>query len=277
MGDWPLYDGQGTETAGATSASSTGVAVTASGSTNTKGSWAELIASTARDAVGLIVNIGRGHTATADFLVDIGIGAASSETVLVPNLKGDNGSNTLGPGQIFLPIGIPAGTRISARCQSTSASAVSRIQVVTMYGSWLTAPPLGRVTDYGTATGDSGGVSIDPGGSANTKGSWAQITASTTNPIRSMLVAVGNQNNSSRGAATDWLLDVGIGGSGSEQVIVADWHVEVATSDDNLEPHYLGPIPVNIPAGTRLAARSQASNILDATDRLFDVIAYGID
>ncbi|GAA0969760.1 hypothetical protein GCM10009555_017480 [Acrocarpospora macrocephala] len=277
MADWPLYDGQGTETAGATAASSIGVAVTAGGSTNTKGSWVELIAATAHKAVGLIVNAGRGHTATADFLVDIGVGASSSETVIIPNLKCDNGSNNLGPGQILIPIGIPAGTRIAARCQATSASAVTRLQVILLYGSWLGQPPLGRVTAYGVATADSGGVSVDPGLAANTKGSWSQITASTTNPMRSMLVSIGQQANSGRSVNTDWLLDIAIGAGGSELIVIADLHAEVSTSDDAVEPRYIGPIPCNIPAGTRLAARSQASNITDPTDKLFDVIIYGLD
>jgi hypothetical protein len=41
-------------------------------------------------------------------------------------------------------------------------------------------------------------------------------------------------------------------------------------------PNTVGPLPVDIPAGTRIAARMQAS-ITDATDRLMDVIVYGID
>lgn len=276
MGDWPLLDGQGTETAGVTSGSSTGIAITAAGSANTKGSWVELTPATTRPATGLLVTIRRGHTATADFLLDIGIGGSGSEIAIVPNLKGDNGSNLLTrSAPLLIPVSIPAGTRIAARCQSTSASAISRVQVTLLYGSWLGQPTLGRVTDYGTATADSGGVSVDPGGSANTKGSWAQIVASTTNPIRALIIGIGNQANSSRTNA-DFLLDVAFGGSGSETVLVADQHLEASASDDIMSPTFIGPIPVNIPAGTRLAARG-ACSITDATDRLFDVICYGVD
>ncbi|GAB1823571.1 hypothetical protein [Herbidospora sp. RD11066] len=276
MADWPLYDGQGAETVGVTSASSIGVAVTSAGTINTKGSWTEIIAATSSDATGMIVNIGRGHTQTADFLVDIGIGGSGSETVLIPNLKADNGTSLLGPGQIIIPIGVPAGSRLSARCQATAASAVSRIQVLLQRGSWLGQPPLSRVTDYGTVTGDSGATSIDPTTTANTKGLWAQIAASTANPMRAMLVAIGNVANSNRSAG-DWLVDIGIGGSGSEVVIIADWHIEASTSDDVIYPRYLGPIGVNIPAGTRLAARAQSTTMADSADRLFDLAIYGID
>lgn len=276
MADWPLQDGQGTETAGVVAAASTGVVVASSASINTKGTWVELTAATARHGIGILVNLRRGHTAVADFLVDIGIGAAAAEIVIVPNLKADSGTNTLTrSAPLWIPIGIPAGTRISARCQSTISAAASRVQVTVVYGSMLTAPPLTRVTDYGTNTADSGAVSVDPGGSINTKGSWTQITASTTSPMRNLIVGIGNVANSTR-TAYDWLLDIGIGGSGSEIVILGDQHLEAHTSDDLMGPTFIGPIPCSIPAGTRLAARSQCSGA-DATDRLCDVTIYGID
>jgi hypothetical protein len=149
------------------------------------------------------------------------------------------------------------------------------VQVTVVYGSMLTAPPLTRVTDYGTNTADSGAVSVDPGATINTKGSWTQIVASTTNPIRMLMVGIGNGANATR-TAYDWLLDIGIGGSGSEVVILADQHLEAHTSDDLMSPTFIGPFPCNIPAGTRIAARSQCSGN-DAADRLCDVQIYGID
>lgn len=277
MADWPLLDGQGCETAGVTSASSTGVAVTSSASTNTKGAWVELLAASSRPAVGMIVGIRRGHTALMSSLIDIGIGAAASETVIVPNLIGDCGTNLLTrSGPILIPIAVPAGSRIAARAQATVASANPRVQVTLLYGSWH-GQALSRVTDYGTNTADSGGVSVDPGAVANTKGAWSQITASTTHPMRALIIGVGNMANSGRSVNTDWLLDIGMGGSGSETVIVADQQIECSTTDDLVSPTFIGPIPCNIPAGTRLAARSQASNVGDDNDRLFDVIIYGLD
>lgn len=275
MGDWALYDGQGCETAGVASGSSTGATVTAAASANTKGAWTELTAATARDVTALLTNT-RKAAATIDLLVDIGIGAAGSEQVLIPNLKADGGGGSLHrDGPTLWPVSIPRGTRIAARCQATTASSTVRVQCLLFASSWLGAPGLSRVTDYGTNTADSGGVSIDPGGTAHTKGAWAQLTAATTNPVRAIVVGIGNQANASRTAA-DWLLDIGIGSAGSEQVIVADMHAEASTVDDQMIPAIFGPIPVNLPAGTRLAARAQCS-ITDGTDRLFDVIVYGID
>jgi hypothetical protein len=275
MGDWATVDGQGTETAGVVPATSTGVVVASNASTNTKGNWVELTAATARPAIGILVGIRRGHSAVADFLVDIGIGAAAAEVVIVPNLKGDSGTNTLTHScPLFIPIGIAAGTRIAARCQATISAAASRVQVTVIYGSMLTASPLSRVTDYGTNLADSGGVSVDPGASINTKGSWVQIVASTTNPIRMLMVGLGNGTNSTR-TAYDWLLDIGIGPAASEIVLLGDQHLEAHTSDDLISPTFIGPFPCNIPAGTRLAARTQCSGA-DATDRLCDVLIYGV-
>jgi len=42
-----------------------------------------------------------------------------------------------------------------------------------------------------------------------------------------------------------------------------------------MQPPVLGPFPVAIPSGSRIAARAQC-NISDATDRLFDVAVYGV-
>lgn len=275
MADWHLVDGQALETGGVTSAASTGLAVTGAGSTNTKGSWTELIAATARDAFAVLVNLHRGGVSAVDVLVDIGIGGAGSEQVLIPNLKGDVGTSlTTRAHPLVIPIQVPKGSRISARVQATSASVSTRMQVFMLSGGWAGQPGMGRVTDYGTNTADSGGVAIDPGAVLNTKGSWTQITASTTKPGRHLLIGIGNGLNSAR-VATDWLLDVAIGGSGSEQIILADCHVEAAASDDLPGPTYIGPFPFSIPAGTRIAARSQCS-INDANDRLFDLIAYGV-
>ncbi|WP_433329975.1 hypothetical protein [Spirillospora sp. CA-294931] len=277
MPDWPLSGGSGTETGGITVAASTGAAVAAAATTNTKGAWVELIAATARDAVGLLVNAGRGHTATADFLVDLAVGAAGAEQVLVPNLTAGNGTNLLGPGAVFIPIAVPAGTRISARCQSTVASAISRLQVIAVYGTWSSSVPHGVCTAYGANTADSGGVTVDPGAVANTKGAWSQIVASTSRPCRAVIIGIGNQANSARSVNTDWLLDIALGGAGAETSIISDLHIECSTVDDIATPQWVGSLPIDIPAGTRLAARSQASAVTDANDRLFDVIIYGLD
>ena len=64
----------------------------------------------------------------------------------------------------------------SVRCQSSTANK-------TLYAQWnaVTAnTTLGYdfCNTIGSASGDSGGTEVDPGGTAHTKGSWVQFTAS---------------------------------------------------------------------------------------------------
>lgn len=272
MPDWSMIVGGRWETIGADTANSRGTSINVAGSANTKGAWTQLIASTAFQAAGIIIRLGK-NTALADILVDIGVGGSGSERVIVENLLITGRDDVAAAYQ--LPVVIPAGSRLTARCQASSVISLEVYVSAMLPGApFLPGAPLGRVTTYGAATADSGGVGIDPGGTAHTKGSYAQITASTTNRLRLLLVGLGIQTNNVmiNGNA---LLDIAVGGAGSEQIILPN--IGFAYSqNEQMVPATLGPFPVNIPAGTRLAARAQSS-ITDATDRLFDVVLYGID
>lgn len=278
MGDWPLYDGQITEVTSVTAASSRALLVSAHASANTKGSWTELIASTARPANSMLVEISQGGvTVPADLLLDLAIGASGSEQIIIPDLTVSNGSSLhytrMSP--LHIPLSIPAGTRIAARCQSSWTTDSLRVQVTLLSGGWNAPAPLAVMTAYGVNTADSGATSIEPGGTAHTKGSWVQITSSTTRDTRALIIGLGNQGNQSR-SNQQWLLDIGTGAAASERVIIADQALTGSTNDDLVGPSHIGPIAVFIPAGTRIAARAQCS-LTDATDRLFDLAIHTLD
>jgi hypothetical protein len=114
-----------------------------SGSANTKGSYTQIIGSTLRDYIGFVLAIdGNNATitlaASTGLLIDIAIGASGSELNILTNyfvglqtnsslvVNGTNGSPSP-----FIPIPIPAGSRLSARMQSTNASQAFNI---TLYG-----------------------------------------------------------------------------------------------------------------------------------------------
>ncbi len=274
MPTWPLVDTSRMVTVGTSAGSSTGTTITA-GSANAKGSWTQLVASSAFQADELIVQIGNNSGANADYLVDIGVGAGGSEQVILSNLTVSAGSaSAIRTNYPAIPIAIPAGSRIAARCQSSSNAATLAVQLTLIQYGLNRSTGLSRCTTYGADTSDSGGVSIDPGGSANTKGSWTEITSSTSVLHQGLMIGIGNQANNARTVAS-LLLDIGIGAGGSEQVVVADYILKADANGDFVAP-CLGPVlPLTIPAGTRLAARA-ATHITDATDRLFDVILYGI-
>ncbi|KKL25534.1 hypothetical protein LCGC14_2404330 [marine sediment metagenome] len=273
MGDFSGIGGQRFEAGGPDLTDTTGPTITPSTSTNTKGSYIEIIASTTFDTKELFIITARGNSAI-DYLYDIAIGAAGSEKDIISNLYHTSTGRYLT--RHAFPLAIPAGTRISARSQALGASKAGFEVLVYMTATGYTHPnPLGRCTTYGAATGDSGGTSIDPGASANTKGAYSELTASSTNPTKSLAIGIGNQANSVRSNAL-YLLDIAVGASGSERVILGDIWLVCGTQIDIVAPSAIPSIPVNIPAGTRISARAQC-DITDVTDRLFDVIVYGAD
>lgn len=276
MGEWAVVDGQRLESVGAVTASSLLTGVTASASPNVKGSYSELIAVTAFEAHGIIITIqwNLATGGTFDALVDLAIGAGGSEQVICANLAHSTNNNHINQSHYYFPITIPAGSRLAARVQGSAGSIVVQVGAMLLTGGFGFEGPMGIMTTYGAATGDSGGVSVDAGGTINTKGAYAQIVAATTFPIRALIVHFGNQVNTTR-ATTYWLVDLAIGAAASEQVIIPNWPVTGNANVDILEAQNTLLIPVFIPAGTRLAARSQCA-INDATDRLLDVIVYGV-
>lgn len=178
-----------------TSTSAEGVTVTASATAHTKGSWTELIASTSFAAQGIWVmlnNTGTSNIATP-LLVDIGIGAASSETVLIPDLQGGQAqlwSNGFLGQCYFFPLRIPGGVRLSARCQATIVSDTVNVGVWLLGGSSVPTAWTGtRVTAYGVNAAASSGASYAVG-ATNAWGAASQIVASTTNPIRYIQVGL---------------------------------------------------------------------------------------
>ncbi len=107
---------------------------------------------------------------------------------------------------------------------------------------------------YGVAAG--AGTTITGAGSANTKGAWIQLTASTTADSCFMLVTI--YFNETTSVTTEMVLDIGVGAGGSEQVVVANLFTI------GRYPRIYG-FPISIPAGTRVAARSQSTVAGDTT------------
>jgi hypothetical protein len=274
MPSFPLVDWQRVENAGGLTASSNGTQLTANAGSNTKGNYVQLIASTAFAAQRVMVTLDSPGQVGRDFLIDIAIGAAASEQVIIPNIFISSGANAIFGGAVFIfPVTIPAGSRIAARVQASTGSNTIRISVELFGGGFAQGEQLAIVDAYGVNVADSGGTSVDPGGSGNTKGAYSQITASTTRLHRYLVLGIGTQLNVALTTAV-WLVDIAVGGAGSEQVIIPNLVVQANTITDHITPQSYF-LPITIPSGTRLAIRSQCS-ITDATDRLLDFTLHGV-
>lgn len=253
-------------TIGQTLASSSGTAATAHASNNTKGNYAEISSSIPHGSTGIVIH---GALATAgDMLMDLAIGGAGSEVDIFPNLLVSAISAV--SFSVFVPLALPAGQRLSVRCQHTTGGTAMSVEVTLIGGG---GSAMQRVETCGATTADSGGIAVDPGGSINTKGAYSQLIATTAFAYKHVILALGGRNNSANGSA-NWLVDIAVGAAASEVVIVGDLRLRSDAAHDLVMPPYFS-FPCDIPAGSRIAVRAQSSNA-DATDRLIDAVLYGV-
>jgi hypothetical protein len=270
VGDWPtLSDGALFADIGTTLASSAYKYITA-GQSNVKGSWIELISSTSQKVDGFWFSMELGG-ASGCYLIDIGIGAADYEIPILTDLfYSRNGAQCCS----YFPLPIPAGTRVSARAQYyTTGAAGVNVGILLQSVGFLPSPVLSRCITYGADEATTLGVAVDAGAVAHTKGAWTEIIASTTNPIK-MLFAINGMDHG-WGGYYRYLFDIGIGSEDSEIVVVPNRYFKNPNTG-HFNPNVFGPFPVNIPAGSRLAVRMQASTT-DAADRVVSFVLYGVD
>lgn len=271
MGDWPLHGiGQAlllNRVAGQTYCTAIGTTTA-----NTKSAWVVLIASTTIPCSFLMLIATLGNT-NQSFLIDIAIGATGSEKIIINNLlvSFGNASEPL-PCYFAIPLSLPVGVQISARAQSSGTTNEVRLCAYIMSEQFTAPSAFNKVLTYGANIADSGGTSIDPGATANAKGSWVELVSS-CDALSGIVMAVGGQANGSR-SFTFWMIDIGIGGEGSEVIIVPDLFV-MSVIYNALMPIYSPFIPLRIKSGTRIVARAQCySN--SSPNRLIDVALYGI-
>lgn len=175
---------------------------------------------------------------------------------------------------VYVPLPIPAGSRISARCQSTAGSSSLVIGGTLVRGRLPYMMRSSQAVTYGAVTADSGGTLIDPGAVANTKGLYSVLSAATTAPIRYAIVCIGNEAFGVRTDANN-RYDIAVGADGAETIIVPDVFVRAEENIDMVHPH-LSNRMISVPTGQRLVARS-ASAITDAQDRTFDMAIIGFN
>ncbi len=275
MADWSIQGGSETKMEAFGQQTGTlGTEIPPSATPHVKGSWVELSASTSFGYESLSFVI-RKRDAT-DHLFDIGIGSIGNEVAIAPNIPVNfkhNGS--IHSTRIDLPISIPAGTRISMRCQASTGDVNDELNVMG-YGlatGFASTSGLSKAVTYGVSTATSQGTPVDAGATINTKGSWTELTASTSEDLKKVIVSIGlNSNTTPTNAA--FRLDIGVGAGGSEEVILGDLYWFTSSVSDALsEPYWL--IEFQIPKNSRIAARLQSTSN-DVADRVLSVSIVGM-
>lgn len=278
MPEFPFQSGSAVASNGATSGSTRGGTILTcadgAGSENVKGAYGQLFAATPFATNWIALEFEASGTFGGELmLLDVAVGAAASEQVIISNLQLEAPKDSDVPHRYLFPLVIPAGSRVAARFQGETGFAQTISVHMTLISGGATSPcPAFAVDSYG-ATAASLGTNVDPGGTAHTKSGWVEVAATTLRPINWLTMAL-SQLDVSHTANMRWLIDIGVGGSGSEVVLIGDILAASSSIGD-----FVGPVvfqyPVSIPAGTRLAVRAQCSSNTDG-DRDLYVKLYGV-
>lgn len=240
-------------TLGANTADSSAVTLTSSTSTNTKGSWVQITSSTAFQACGFILNLTKLNHAQR-MSVDVAVDVGGTKYLIVDDLyfrsSGSIGTNT----NIYVPINLPAGSNVYARCQSDGSSHPCEIEMILVGGHSLNAVSYSKMKCFGfNAASTDGPYKNMSGVGNNTKSGYTEIIAST--PFQTSALAISFSNIVSNNV--NMLFDFATGAASSEQIFIPNFHT--CSDVTAMHSHLCGPFPCSIPAGTRLSYRVQAS------------------
>jgi len=241
--------------------------------THTEGAWVELISSTAFDTDYLYLTIrSLIGTAGATGLVDIAIGAASSEVVIVSDLfvSLDALTNVT---TVTLPIRIPAGTRVAARLQGSVAASIVDIAGALVSGGFGTPAPFSKIISLGVDSANTRGTNLGDGANwtAHTKKAYVEITSSLPENIEALAFALHSVGASS----TSMLLDIAIGAAASEVAILSDLYAVGSGTDRDMHPPISWQFAFAAEKGSRIAARCQGNNSAVPANADKTLILYG--
>lgn len=264
-----------TNTTNETAAFST--SVTAGTTLGKNATYTTLIATTSYASYGIMVQLaGLQTTASTNqrCLVDIALGAASSEVVIIPNLTcgnvSDYGAASNNGVSYFFPIYIPSGVRVSATAAASTDSDVVNIAVRLFQhpcgpGGWFGS----RVTAYGADTANVRGTSHT--GGTNAYGTGTTL-ASTTAPIRYMQLGVDMLSDTT-GANSNGLVRI----LSTTDVLVTHLPIKISTTIESIQfsdaNFILSHMGFNIPSGISLRVGASFS----ASPEARGFIVYGVD
>ena len=264
-----------TQTIGAVTGTSTGTLVTASATANAKGNWASL-GQAARSFDLFHVGVGA-SSAAADYVFDVGVsGDGTNFYAIAENLRL---GALKGAADLFLsytiPVRIPDGFFVGMRCAASTGGATLRGIVTGATSSPLGAGGFSECKAYYTPA-TSRGTTIDSGATANTKPAWVSVgTVAANETIDAIMIGIGPNADVTRTAATTGLLDIGLGTAGNQYAVIENILWGFTTTSDTPYPSVIGPLPVSVPTGASIWARTQSTNT-SAGDRTIDLAIWGL-
>lgn len=232
--------------------------LTSGGASDTTGSWVEIYSSTEADIYELDICLAAHSfqgSINSSSLVEIGIGSSGAETTIIPYLQFGHVHTGFSH---RIPIFIPVGTRVAARvtCAVASRTVTLAFHPRTDKNYWK---PANYCLSYGVVLSSSRGTVLTIPGSTNTKGAWTELTPATTERLSGLIICQGSGSNNMTSQFI--LVDIGYGAAGSEQILIPDISVQYSSSEEIW--HFGSPktFDVDIPLGTRLAARMAKTDL----------------
>lgn len=262
--DFPVTESAIIRTVGVSEATSLMTTIDDAGIAHTKGDWTAITESSPIPCDAMIVTVNWTGVSSPSLLFDVGIGPALSEQAIVSNiLFGDTIASAVFSTTVSLyaPIGIPANSRIACRYQGNGTTHVVRAAAMLLKHGLTLSNPITSSTTYGADTTDSGGTQLDAGATSNAKGAWTVLSSSVSKSIRAVII--GNRYPAATSSTVNMFLELGTGSSGNESTVMSHYIIRHHDSFRTAMPStYLCayPIPVNIPAGSRLVGRLQCNN-----------------
>ena len=252
-------------------------AVTPNATAHIKGSWTYDITDTTRaEGFILLLSWHQNYSTIRSLLYDVGIGAGSD--ILIQNLMlcPPAGGNTLPrtmQQSVYFPIALPpAQIRMRSQCSMASHGVCYMMTQKKLSG----LPVVGSVVDtYGADTANTKGVTVTAPNNSTTMGAWSQLTNSSQR-IKALILAVGHGQSDMSVLTDQWHhIELGIGTAGSEVTFAKFVEAGGCSSGTKTPcPGFLGPIYVDIPAGSCISARIRKSD--SSLQRTLNLVAYGI-
>jgi hypothetical protein len=265
MADWPIEAACRVEYTNLAPNPFTGVGGTPRGGADVMGSYATL-GYAPFDCSGIMLMV-RNHSSATDYLADIAFGAAGSENVVIESLYTTGPSSSSRSKQYFFPLFVPAGTRVSARCQNATISTTLAMAVGWFEQTWLGAPSCQRIVTYGAVRSTSSGTPLAAPG-ANAWGAWTVLTAATLADHSWIMPIYGDQDLGTR-TAQSHAYQTAIGATGSERILHPPimFHASSTALQGTFYPHWW----MRIPHGQQLQMRYAA---VAATNLGLDTVIY---
>jgi hypothetical protein len=198
------------------------IAVTSSATANAFGAWASFgTLPCAVDEIYIYME------ANYNSLVNIGVGASGSQEIIIPQIAQQTDTTTYGysPGFFRYRRKLPAGTEVWAQCSCSSASNSGRFSLGVGFSG---SPGFSTITPLGVDLASSFLVAQTSGATAGTYGAWVSLGT----------LAIPGKNLwyvSTRDPGSLTTLNIGVGASGSQAILLKDIPVLFANLPFELE------------------------------------------